>query len=95
MAGDQYRSGLIAEKPYRKIIVRLLDKAAFANARPISSKQIRMMRYRADLTQAAFARYFNRTQSYISDLERGDEQAKRSALVLLNVIKRKGLEAIP
>ena len=53
-----------------------------------------MMRYRADLTQAAFARYFNRTQSYISDLERGDEQAKRSALVLLNVIKRKGIEAI-
>jgi putative transcriptional regulator len=94
MADDQYRSGLLAEKPYREIIVRHLGKAALANAKPISGQQIRGMRKRADLSQATFARYFDRTPSYISQLERGTKQPKGPALVMLNVIKRKGFDAI-
>jgi putative transcriptional regulator len=94
MADDQYRVGLMDEKTYRTIIVRHLGKAALANTKPISGKQVLAMRKRADLSQAAFARYFNRTRSYISHLERGTKQPKGPALVLLNVIKRKGFEAI-
>lgn len=52
------------------------------------------MRLRAKLNQASFARYFNRARSYISHLERGAAQPKGAALVLLNVVRRKGFEAI-
>jgi putative transcriptional regulator len=46
------------------------------------------------LSQAAFARYLNLTTGYISQLERGTKTPKGPALALLNVIKRKGFEAI-
>jgi putative transcriptional regulator len=52
------------------------------------------MRVSANLSQAAFARYLNLTTGYISQLERGTKQPKGPALALLNVIRRKGLEAI-
>jgi len=93
-AEGMHRTGVMDDKTYQEIIVWHLDKAALANAKPISGKQIRAMRKRADLSQAAFARYFNRTPSYISQLERGIKQPKGPALVLFNVIWRKGLEAI-
>jgi len=52
------------------------------------------MRESANLSQAAFARYLNLTPGYISQLERGTKQPKGPALALLNVIRRKGFEAI-
>jgi putative transcriptional regulator len=94
MADDQYRVGLMDEKTHRKIIVRLLGKAALANARSVSGKQILAIRKRANLSQGAFACYFNRSSSYIARLERGTKQPKGSALALFNVIRRKGLGAI-
>jgi putative transcriptional regulator len=41
-----------------------------------------------------FAHYLNVSVAYISQLERGAKRPKGAALTLLNVIKRKGLEAI-
>jgi putative transcriptional regulator len=43
---------------------------------------------------AAFARYVNLTTGYVSQLERGTKQPKGPSLSLLNVIRRKGFEAI-
>ncbi|MGD0832278.1 MAG: hypothetical protein ABR907_15165 [Terracidiphilus sp.] len=43
---------------------------------------------------SAFARALNLSAGYISQLERGTKQPKGPALALLNVIRRKGLEAI-
>lgn len=86
--------GVMEDETYRRIIVRYLGKAAIANAMPVSGSEIRRMRLRAKLSQASFARRFNRAPSYISRLERGIKQPKGPALVLLNVIKRKGFGAI-
>jgi len=94
MAGDQLRSGLMDKAEYDKITVRLLGSQPLPTAKPISSRQIRNLRERANLSQAAFARYLNLTTGYISQLERGTKQPKGPALALLNVIRRKGLEAI-
>jgi putative transcriptional regulator len=94
MAGDQYRSGLIDRTSREKITVRLLGPEALNTAKPISSKQIRKIREKANLSQAAFARYLNLTTGYVSQLERGIKQPKGPALALLNVIRRKGFEAI-
>jgi len=41
-----------------------------------------------------FARHLNLTVGYISQLERGAKRPTGAALALLNVIKRKGIEAI-
>jgi putative transcriptional regulator len=46
------------------------------------------------MSQAAFARSLNLSVGYISQLERGAKQPKGPALALLNVIRRKGFEAI-
>jgi putative transcriptional regulator len=40
------------------------------------------------------AHYLNVTVGYVSQLERGEKHPKGPALVLLNVIRRKGIEAI-
>jgi len=94
MAGDQYRSGLIDKATNEKITARLLGKEAPGTARPISAAEIRRLRQRAKMSQAAFARHLNLTTGYISQLERGTKQPKGPALALLNVIRRKGFDAI-
>ena len=94
MAGDQYRSGLMDKATHEKITVRLLGPQTLPTAKPISSKEIRKIREKANLSQAAFARSLNLSVGYISQLERGAKQPKGPALAVLNVIRRKGFEAI-
>jgi len=60
----------------------------------ITGPQIRTMRERAKVSQAVFAHYLNVSVAYVSQLERGAKQTTGAALALLNVIKRKGIEAI-
>jgi putative transcriptional regulator len=93
-AGDLHRLGIMDDSEYRKITVRHLGPQALQTVRPISSKEIRKIREKANLSQAAFARSLNLSVGYISQLERGTKQPKGPALALLNVIKRKGFEAI-
>jgi putative transcriptional regulator len=93
-AEGMHRTGIMDDTAYRKITVRLLGAQAPPTAKPISSKEIRKIREKANLSQAAFARYLNLTTGYISQLERGAKQPKGPALALLNVIRRKGFEAI-
>jgi putative transcriptional regulator len=52
------------------------------------------LRVKANLSQAAFAHFLNLTVGYVSQLERGEKRPTGAALALLNVIKRKGIEAI-
>ena len=59
-----------------------------------SGEAIRAMRKNASLTQAAFASRLLLSPSYISQWERGVKRPKGAALVLLNIIARRGIEAI-
>ena len=94
MAGDQLRSGLMDKAEYDKITIRLLGPQPLPTAKPIKGKEIRSLRESANMSQAAFARTLNLSVGYISQLERGTKQPKGPALALLNVIRRKGFEAI-
>jgi len=94
MAAGQHRIGLMDDASYRKITVRHLGEQASHLAVPISPEEIRALRERANLSQAAFARYLNLTSGYISQLERGATRPKGPALALLNVIRTKGVEVI-
>lgn len=94
MAEDQHRIGIMDDAAYRKITIRHLGPQAVSTAEPISPEEIRTLREQAHLSQAAFARYLNITAGYVSQLERGTKRPSGPALTLLNVIRRKGLEAI-
>jgi putative transcriptional regulator len=79
---------------YEKITLRHLGPKSLSVAQPISGEEIRTLREKANLSQAAFARFLNLTTGYVSQLERGVKKPSGPALTLLNVIRRKGLEAI-
>ena len=46
------------------------------------------------MSQAVFAHYLKLTPGYVSQLERGTRLPTGPALVLLNVIRRHGMEAV-
>ncbi len=94
MADDQLRLGIMDKATHEKITMRHLGPTALSTSEPISGEEIRGLREAARVSQAVFARYLNLTVGYVSQLERGTKQPKGPALALLNVIRRKGLEAI-
>jgi len=91
---DMHRLGIMDKATHEKITIRHLGAHTLGTSEPISGEEIRTLRERAHLSQAAFARYLNLTVGYISQLERGTKQPKGPALALLNVIRRKGVEVI-
>jgi putative transcriptional regulator len=94
MADDARRAGVMDAETHAKITLRHLGDKAEVLAEPISGDDIRKLREDAHLSQAVFARYLNLTTGYVSQLERGTKRPTGPALVLLNVIRRKGIEAI-
>ncbi len=94
MADDARRVGVIDTASHEKITLRLLGTKAKTTAEPISGEEIRHLREKENLSQAVFARFLNLTTGYVSQLERGAKRATGPALVLLNVIRRKGIGAI-
>jgi putative transcriptional regulator len=93
-AEGMHNTGLLDRAAYDKITMRHLGPEGAPKVAPITAAQIRTMRERAKMSQAVFARYLNLTVGYVSQLERGAKQPTGAALALLNVIKRKGIEAI-
>lgn len=94
MADDQLRSGLIDRTEHEKITIRHMGSRGLAMSTPISGEEVRIMREQAHMSQAAFARVLNLTVGYVSQLERGVRKPTGPVLSLLNVIRRKGVEAI-
>ncbi len=94
MADDMHRIGVMNDQTHHRITVRHLGREPISKAAPITAAQIRAAREQEHLSQAALARYLNVTVGFISQLERGTKQAKDPVRALLNVIRRKGLEAI-
>lgn len=93
-ADGLHRIGLMPDGEYEQITVRHLGKNAHAMATPISPREIRELRERANLSQAALASMMNLTVGYISQLERGVKQPKGPSLAIFNILRRKGVEAI-
>ena len=94
MAEDAHRAGVMDSATHAKITLRHLGERADVVTAPITGDEIRALREGAQLSQAVFARYLNLTSGYVSQLERGAKRPTGPALVLLNVIRRKGIEAI-
>lgn len=93
-AKDMHASGIMDDLRYCKITMRHLDKDGAPAVAPLTGEDIRALRQRANMSQAVFARYLNLTVGYVSQLERGAKRPSGPALVLLNVIRRLGIEAV-
>ena len=93
-AKDMLDGGIFGEKEYKKITMRHLNKEHTPKIDPITSKEIRVLREHAHLSQAVFASYLNITVGYVSQLERGLKEPAGAVLALLNVIRRKGFDVI-
>jgi putative transcriptional regulator len=93
-ADDMRRVGVTDAATHEKITLRHLGDQTEAVPEPITGDEIRSLREHAHLSQAVFARYLNLTVGYVSQLERGAKRPTGPALVLLNLIRRKGIGAI-
>lgn len=93
-ADDMLRAGVMTSAAHEKITLRHLGAKTGGPPGAISGEEIRALRERAQLSQAVLARYLNVTVGYVSQLERGVKRATGPALVLLDVIRRKGMDAI-
>jgi putative transcriptional regulator len=97
MSKDMHRLGLMDDETYRKITMREVKRSgeirnpAFL---PLTGDEIRALRERAQMSQAVFARRLNLTAGYVSQLERGARRPSGPTLALLDLIRRKGIEAI-
>ena len=86
--------GVLTGPAYEKISLRHFGKGEISEVEPITGQAIRTLREQARMSQAVFARHLKVTAGYVSQLERGAKRPTGPALVLLNIIRRKGIEAI-
>ncbi len=93
-AKSLYDHGIMNKRGYDKITKRHLGDAARSATQPLTGEEIKALREKAKLSQAVLANYLNVTVGYVSQLERGAKRPTGPTLVLLNVIHRKGIEAI-
>ncbi len=88
------RVGAMSDADYKLTLRDLNRTPPEETVLPLTGADIRGMREQAKLSQAVFARYLNLTVDHVSKLERGAKHPTGPALVLLNVIRRKGIDAI-
>lgn len=94
LANAMHANGTLDDAAHGKITMRGQSWVEAATAAPLSGSEIRALREQAHMSQAVFARYLNLTVGYVSQLERGAKRPTGPALALLNVIRRKGIDAI-
>jgi putative transcriptional regulator len=93
-ADGMLKTGVIDNTTHRKITMRDLADDGAPLVEPLTGADIRSLRERAHMSQAVFARYLNLTVDHVSKLERGAKHPTGAALVLLNVIRRLGMQAV-
>ena len=94
-ANDFLKSGAIDEAAYVRMMGHPVPDELRAIEIPVPTGQdIRAMREKANLSQALFARKLHLSTGYVSQLERGVRRPSGPTLVLLDLIRKRGIEAI-
>jgi putative transcriptional regulator len=88
-ASDLHRLGFIDKRKMRKFDALCLDPVP-----EYDSKKIRALRDHLQLSQAVLAAVLNTSLSTVRKWEVGDKHPSGPSLKLLNLLDRKGLEAI-
>jgi len=74
--------------------MRGFDALCLTEVEELAPEEIRALRERENVSQPVFARYLNVTKSVVSQWERGEKRPRGPSLKLLNLVRRKGLQAI-
>lgn len=88
-ARDLHRLGFIDQRKMRKFDFLCLDPIPDYN-----SEKVRALRHRFNLSQAVLASVLNTSLSTVRQWEVGDKHPSGSSQKLLNLLERKGLEAL-
>src|SRR5262245_37101320 len=91
---DFHRGGLASPAELEKITMRVLGKSGMPPTPSLTSEDIKDLRARARVSQAVLASYLGVTVGYLSRLERGEMSPSRPVARLLDIVRRKGLDAI-
>jgi putative transcriptional regulator len=86
--------GAMDETTYKRTMRDLKREHADEVIVPLTGPDIRAIREHAHVSQAYLAKFLNLTVDHVSKLERGAARPTGALLAILNVIRRKGLEAI-
>lgn len=77
-----------------KRTLRELDALCLPPVRELSARQIRAIRSRTHMSQAVFAAVLNTSVSTVQKWEIGEKRPSGPSLKLLNVVARKGVDAL-
>jgi putative transcriptional regulator len=88
-AQDFARAGLIDVQTMREF-----DALCLPPVKPYTPEEIKALRLRYKASQAVFAAYLNTNPSTVQKWERGAKKPNGPSLKLLNLVDRKGLEAL-
>jgi putative transcriptional regulator len=77
-----------------KQTLREFDALALPRVRDLSPKQIRILRKRVRMSQAVFALFLNTSVSTVQKWEIGEKKPSGPSLRLLDIIGRKGIDAL-
>lgn len=89
MASDLHRIGLIDKRRMREF-----DALCHLDVHEMPPQRIKALREKARVSQAVFAAVLNTSLSTVQKWEIGDKKPGGPSLKLLNLIERKGLEAV-
>jgi putative transcriptional regulator len=88
-AAALYDSGSIDKRTMRQF-----DALSLPQVRDLSPKQIRVLRARSRMSQAVFAAFLNTSVSTVQKWEIGEKKPSGPSLKLLNLIDKKGVDAL-
>lgn len=74
--------------------MREFDALCLPPVKPYSPARIRRLRLKNGASQAVFAAYLNTSLSTVQKWERGEKKPNGPSLKLLDIVARKGIEAL-
>lgn len=88
-ARDLHKAGLMDE-----MTMRDFDAMCLPPVKEYSATQIKRLRMKHKASQAVFAAYLNTSKSTVQKWEQGQKKPNGPSLKLLNLVEKKGLEAL-
>jgi putative transcriptional regulator len=77
-----------------EMTMRQFDALCLPPVKQYTPKEIKTIRLKERVSQPVFAAYLNVTKSTVAQWEQGDKKPRSTSLKLLELVERKGLEAL-
>lgn len=74
--------------------MRQFDALCLPPVKQYSAKEIKTIRLNQHVSQPVFAAYLNVTKSTVAQWEQGEKKPRSTSLKLLELVERKGLQAL-